>query len=112
MWEARHSLKTIGYLLFVYIDFIKTDRNLSSYSQSLYFYNKRNLYRSYGILSLTINRLHMRVYGGTCRSVNLFSAGDFPSWEVLLMAFESVLALMISFGMLIAFIMSDKGNKK
>ena len=53
----------------------------------------------------------MRGYGSTCRLVDSFSAGDFPSWEVLPMAFESVLALMISFGMLVAFIMSESNKK-
>lgn len=41
-----------------------------------------------------------------------FLLGSFPEKEVMHMGVDAVLTLMISFGMLIAFIMSDKNHKK
>jgi len=54
----------------------------------------------------TIDQLHMR------GEAHLFSLWDIShGGEVLLMDMGTALTLMISFGMLVAFIMSDKNNK-
>lgn len=57
--------------------------------------------------------------GGATVVLSLVSLGGFPGWEVAPMDIEnaltimlSFLSLMISFGMLVAFIMSNRNDKK